>query len=114
MLNANPTDLTENVFVYGTLRRNQVNHYILARKSHAFLGEGQIHGEVRQSTYGFPCLMEGLGLVSGEIFAVSEEHLSGLDHFECVPSLYVRKQVETTEGLPVWVYFGNAIKKTLI
>jgi len=106
--------LTENVFVYGSLRKGYYNHDVLQSLPHKFLSKSQIKGEIFPTRFGFPCLMEGLGLVDGEVYAVDADSLDVLDWFEGHPNFYVRKEVQTTNGLSVWVYFGNEVQSAII
>lgn len=107
-------ELDQNIFVYGTLRSTEGNHGMLKSLNHEFLSDAQIHGEVFHTSFGYPCLMEGLGLVDGEMYAVDLKGLGALDRFEGHPDLYTRRQVLTTTGLPVWVYFGNEVQAGII
>lgn len=106
--------LTEKVFVYGSLRKGQENHEILSRHPHMFEGKVQIKGDVRPTSMGYPCLMEGLGLVDGEIYAVSKNTIYALDEFEGCPSLYQRLPVVTTTFIPAWAYYGTGIQRYIL
>lgn len=64
------------IFVYGTLRRADVNHEVLENSE--FIGEGNIKGyEVYNLPYGYPYLKEcrgnNKGYVKGEYYIVSED-----------------------------------------
>lgn len=86
------------VFVYGTLTKGMGNHQLL--KSAYFLGEGVIKGVLYDLPYGFPGVIEGNGVVRGEVYIVNDYTLSQLDklegYFKDSPqnSLYLRKIAE--------------------
>lgn len=107
-------ELKHNVFVYGTLKQGECNHRVMERLNHKFLSIAQIRGDKFRTSYGFPCLVEGLGLVDGEVYAVDDEAVRDLDTFEGVPHLYERRQVRTLSGLEVNVYFGTGAQRGII
>lgn len=97
-----------NVFVYGTLRSTECNHRVMKNVEAVFLSNSQIRAEAVPGL-AYPAIKEGLGLVDGEVYAVPDYALKVLDRFEGHPWLYTRKEVETTDGLKVSVYYGNEI-----
>lgn len=103
-------ELRYNIFTYGTLRRGECNNGLLDVLRAEFLSTGQIRGEVLTANSGLPFLMEGLGLVDGDIYAVDGHALRFLDEFEGHPAWYERREVTTESGLKVWVYFGMGIQ----
>ncbi len=98
-----------NVFVYGTLKRCQRNHHVLAGQE--FLGEACTLPRYRIYEGGHPCLVEDErtgGRVQGEVWSVTDEVLEKLDHFEGVPDLYSRRAIAIERfAPPVWAYFYN-------
>lgn len=103
-------DLDQNVFVYGTLRSTERNHELLQKLGCMFVSKAQIRGEVLNTDLGIPFLMEGLGLVDGEVYATNEQGLRQLDYFEGHPTFYERREVQTESGIKVWVYFGTGVQ----
>lgn len=93
------------IFVYGTLR-----------------GGGHWNGVYLEGKTGKPAVIEGLELFDigsipaavksdlhgerlvGEVFEVSDDTLTDIDHLECHPTWYKREQLTTTDGDLVWVY----------
>lgn len=97
------------LFVYGTLKRGERNHRLLADQR--FLGAATTAPRYRVVDLGpHPGLVragsEGLA-VRGELFAVTECCLSELDDFEGVPGPFVRELIEIDGRTGVWAYFLN-------
>lgn len=99
------------LFVYGTLKRDERNHRLLADQK--FVAEATTDPKYRVFDLGpYPGLArdEASGLaVRGEVFAVSECALAELDDFEGVPTLFVRELIEIEGYGEVWAYFTNAV-----
>jgi gamma-glutamylaminecyclotransferase len=99
------------LFVYGTLKRGQRAHHLLAGQQ--FRGEARTLPRYRLYDNGsYPCLVEeperGVA-VQGELWEVADAILHRLDRYEGVPELFCRKEV-AMEGLaePVCAYFYRA------
>lgn len=99
------------LFVYGTLRRGEANHHLLADQR--FVGTAWTSRRYRLTMCaGYPALTavgegEPTESVPGEVWDVSASCLQILDEFEEVPHLYIRQPV-ALEGdwpLPVEAYF---------
>jgi gamma-glutamylaminecyclotransferase len=99
------------LFVYGTLKRGERNHRLLADQ--AFVGEATTAPKYRVYDLGpYPGLVrdDATGLaVKGEVFAVSECALAELDDFEGVPSLFTREPIEVEGYEEVWAYYTTAV-----
>lgn len=93
------------VFVYGTLKKGEGNHRLLAGRS-VFCGEDCIRGKLFDLGP-FPAAMkEGTDLIHGEIYMVGPTTLGALDRLEGHPSFYKREVVKTlNQKQDVWVYF---------
>ncbi|MDY3556451.1 gamma-glutamylcyclotransferase family protein [Gemmata sp. JC717] len=102
-------DAAATLFVYGTLKRGERNHRLLADQP--FLGPATTAPRYRVVDLGpYPGLvcdeLQGLA-VQGELFAVSECCLAELDDFEGVPGPFVRERIEIDGRGDVWAYFMN-------
>lgn len=97
------------LFVYGTLKRGQSNHRLLADQE--FFGEAASAPRYRVFDLGaYPGMVrdEENGLaVRGELWAVGERCLAELDGFEEVPDWFVREPVAVPGREQVWAYFLN-------
>jgi gamma-glutamylcyclotransferase (GGCT)/AIG2-like uncharacterized protein YtfP len=95
------------LFVYGTLKRGQRNHSLIAESP--FIGEAVTEPLYRLYDLGpYPCLAEDADNgrpVRGEVFLVDARTLRRLDRLEDVPHLYERKTVRLHDfGPPVATY----------
>jgi gamma-glutamylaminecyclotransferase len=82
------------VFVYGTLRRGEGNHRLLAHAE--YVGEARtVPGFALYDLGAFPGLVrDGAGTVVGEVYDVDAGTLAALDRLEGVPSFYRRERIE--------------------
>lgn len=108
------------VMVYGTLKKGHGNHkhFFGNSKSSTFLGNCTIEGEfVMLNIYGTlpgvidleearPELKKKFtgGALHGEVYAITPELLTSIDHLEGHPSFYKRKQIKTP-WKNTWCYF---------
>nr|XP_022305341.1 gamma-glutamylaminecyclotransferase-like [Crassostrea virginica]XP_022305342.1 gamma-glutamylaminecyclotransferase-like [Crassostrea virginica]XP_022305343.1 gamma-glutamylaminecyclotransferase-like [Crassostrea virginica] len=90
------------VFVYGTLKNGQPNHFRLmdpGSGTSSFIGQGQTlekYPLVIERSWNMPCLLNlpGSGLiVKGEIYDVDDQKMKFLDFFEDHPELYTRTRI---------------------
>jgi len=96
------------VFVYGTLKRGQPNHALLARSR--FCGEAQLAGLALYNLGPFPMAIassDPQAVLQGEVYAVNAEQLAALDRLEGAPRLYDRQRHPLSDGRQVWVYVGR-------
>lgn len=75
------------LFVYGTLKRGYSNNHLLEGAN--FLCRGYTAGHLYGG--GAPKFKDGNGLVYGEIFEITEEHLPALDSLEGHPVWWKRE-----------------------
>jgi gamma-glutamylaminecyclotransferase len=93
------------LFVYGTLKRGQRNHRLLADQR--FVGPAVTAPCFRLYDLGpYPGMAfdESGGAVRGELFAVSDCCVGELDDFEGVPDLFTRERIELADGTTAWAY----------
>ena len=97
------------VFVYGTLRRGQSSHHLLAGARWG--GEQVLPGARLHNLGPFPMAIvspeTGADAVQGELWWVEADTLAQLDQFEGVPRLYGRRWLELASGQSAWVYLGR-------
>ena len=95
------------VFVYGSLKRGQVNHGQL--QGCAWQGEAELNGLALYDLGPFPMAIpaDPEARLRGEIYSVDAEQLARLDHFEGAPRLYERQRWQLIDGRAVWVYVGR-------
>jgi len=93
------------VFVYGTLRAGQANHYLLRQAT--LLGACQLASGYQLYDLGaYPAAKKsdaGNVPLVGEVYRVDDETLAALDLLEEYPREYTRERVETHYGL-AWIY----------
>jgi gamma-glutamylaminecyclotransferase len=92
------------VFVYGTLRQDEVNHDLLAQAR--FVAEGRTEPCFELFDLGsFPAMSTGgETAVLGEVYAVDDATLARLDRLEGHPSFYQRAQIRLEGGQEVETY----------
>jgi gamma-glutamylcyclotransferase (GGCT)/AIG2-like uncharacterized protein YtfP len=95
------------VFVYGTLRRGQTAHHLLAGVR--FIGTAWTEREYTLLDMGsYPALVSGgETAVLGEIYEVDADVLAELDRYEDAPGLY-RRVLTAIGGHEVFVYLLRA------
>lgn len=95
-----------NVAVYGTLKRDEVNHHFL--DSSMYSGRFIIGGWDMFSIPGggFPYIVKGDGNIVVEVYTVDDNTMRNLDGLEGYPRFYDREEIHTPAG-PAWIYFWN-------
>lgn len=95
------------VFVYGTLKVNQPNHYWLSDASNGlsnFIAAGKTIERfplVIGTRYSIPFLIDERGVgnfIEGEIYEVDENMLEKLDELEGYPNFYTRTQIDIKDA----------------
>lgn len=90
------------VAVYGSLRQGLGNHPLLGDSP--LVSTERVKGFTMHSLGGFPCVYPGDGVITVEVYSVTQELLEGpLDSLEGHPSWYKREIVKTSVG-DAWVY----------
>ncbi|KAK3916029.1 Troponin C-akin-1 protein [Frankliniella fusca] len=119
---------TQNVFVYGTLKKGEPNQHWLTNESHGFakyLGNATTSEKyplVIASRYNIPFLLDKQGtgqFVTGEIYEVDDKMLQNLDVLEDYPSWYVRERrmfkfSHDQSNVEAWVYLLQTYKESLL
>jgi gamma-glutamylcyclotransferase (GGCT)/AIG2-like uncharacterized protein YtfP len=95
--------LLSRVFVYGTLRRHEVNHHLLADAT--FLGGCTTAPCYKMVDLGsYPGVVKGGGTrIEGEVYAVTHRQMADLDRLEGYPHAYNREIIATPWG-QAWIY----------
>ena len=97
------------IFVYGTLKQGEPNHYLLAESE--LLGVYETPPIYALYDFGtHPGLVEGSDAIVGEVYRISDEVLAKLDIFEDVPIEYRRETIETSFG-EAWIYHYQGTEK---
>ena len=109
------------IFIYGTLKKAQPNHYILQGTGPTFIGnvitvkpvtfdlDGGMYPKLWEPP-GVPSVweMDGIGKLEGELWDVPDNRIGVLDRFEGAPDLYYRGTLEVRlagETLECQTYF---------
>lgn len=94
------------VFVYGTLKRGESNHFLLHHAD--FICETQTSGLFTLLDLGhYPAvLIQPKNYpIHGEIYEVSDWVLKQLDELENYPHYYMRRMIMTQAGILAWLYY---------
>lgn len=105
------------VFVYGTLRKNDMNSSLLYNSE--YMGKDLLSGFVMRSLGEYPMIFERdnpESLIVIEIYKINHQTLQQLDNLEEYiegdeNSLYLRKTVSAVSGRKGYIYFGKDEKK---
>ena len=91
------------VFVYGTLRKGEVNDYLL--NSASYLGHHTTEPHYKMVSLGsYPGVVkQGRTRIEGEVYDVDAETMTALDRLEGYPSDYTRELIATPWGR-AWIY----------
>lgn len=101
----NVANLTK-VFVYGTLKNGQPNHYWLTETKNGvaqFISTGTTQTKyplIVASQYNVPFLLSEAGTghyINGEVYSVDKQKLHHLDELEDYPQLYDRAQIDVAD-----------------
>jgi gamma-glutamylcyclotransferase (GGCT)/AIG2-like uncharacterized protein YtfP len=95
--------LNARVFVYGTLRRDEINHHLLRDANfcgchttaphYSMVNLGSYPGVVKQ----------GRTAIQGEVYEVDAGIMAALDRLEGYPTAYSRELIQTPWGR-AWIY----------
>ncbi len=93
------------VFVYGSLRRGEYNHRLLAGAEYA--GEARVAGFDLYSLGAYPMAIAADGTLVGEVYHCPAPLLRQLDRLEEHPHVYRRQWVTLTDAREAWLYVGR-------
>lgn len=99
------------IFVYGTLKQNFGNHRIIEGQN--FIGKGTTADSAFKmlDLGAFPGVVDGQGIIHGEIYEVDDNGFTRCDHLEGYPNFYTRRQIEVVaeDGAKhlCWMYMLN-------
>lgn len=103
------------LFVYGSLKRNFQNHYIIEGEA-KFINACKTENLMslyRYKNFNFPYLTkEPKEYIYGELYEISEELLKKLDRFEDYPNMYIREKIKIMNYMNLnyvdaWAYILN-------
>ncbi|WRP04834.1 gamma-glutamylcyclotransferase [Rossellomorea aquimaris] len=102
------------VFVYGTLRKHESNHFLL-KEAILVREQAWVEGVLYDTKRGYPAIKEGNGTTYGELYKIDSSLLSPLDELEDFieereDNLYLRKRklVHTDNGpQEAFVYYSE-------
>ena len=103
------------VFVYGTLRRDEINHHLLHNAD--YCGDHTTDpGYSMLHLGGYPGVVkQGRTAIQGEVYEVDAGTMSALDRLEGYPIVYSRELIPTPWGR-AWIYIyrgSRAGRKTI-
>ncbi len=95
------------VFVYGTLKTGQGNHWIIEGCKGM---RGMAPGMSMHAGTAFPFAMRGDGVIKGELYEVDDAKLAELDRLEGHPRFYHRERTavydEDFKRHEAWIYLN--------
>lgn len=103
------------VFVYGTLRKGEVNHHLL--DGARFCGDHVTQPHYKMLHLGaYPGVVsKGRTRISGEVYQVDARHMAMLDRLEGYPHAYKRKLIPTPWGRAwIYLYRGSRGRRAVI
>ncbi len=98
----------QQIFVYGTLKSGQCNHYFLRQfePTPAIANKVDLH-----AGSSFPFALHGEGQAVGEVYTIDERTLKELDCLEGHPFWFRREmipvQLESREIVMAWIYLND-------
>lgn len=100
--------MTENLFVYGTLKEPKIQQELLGR---ILIGQNDTIenyelSSIKIENHNYPLLKEAIGKsVTGKVFTINKEDFKALDFYET--DAYTRLEKKLKSGKIAWVYLEN-------
>ena len=91
------------LFVYGSLKAGFGNNRHLGESK--FIGTDKFKGGVMYSLGYYPGVVDGNGVIHGEVYRISSKTLDRLDRLEGHPNFYERRAVKLESGKNAMMYF---------
>ena len=85
-----------NVFVYGTLMKGETHHHYLENST--FLDMATIEGYEMYNVGWYPAIIDGNGLIIGELYQVPNTDMPSIDMLEGEGSLYIKRYETVTDN----------------
>jgi gamma-glutamylaminecyclotransferase len=82
------------IAVYGTLRKDESNHFYLDNEGAKFIADGIIKGYTMYNLGRFPGIKIGKNQLICELYEVDDKVLADLDRLEGHPTFYTRTSTE--------------------
>ena len=103
------------IFVYGSLLKGLLNHYVLEDINAEFVMKDSIKASLFTSNWQWPFMvLKGETTIVGEVYSIEEERIGRLDRLEGYyadrpehENLFMRREIETLKGNKVIVYEGR-------
>jgi len=87
------------IFIYGTLKSNHYNNYVLKKYNPNYLGKVQTLNKypMFKTYYPFPYIQNDKGIgeyIIGELYEIDDKYIKNIDDFEGVPDLYYKEKIK--------------------
>lgn len=107
--------LLARVFVYGTLRRNEVNHHLLEEARYCGICTTPPHYKM-VNLGSYPGVVKRGGTcIEGEVYEVNAKQMADLDRLEGYPHTFGREVITTPWGMAwIYLYRGSLKDKAVI
>ncbi len=93
----------QRVFVYGTLRRHELNHHLLRNATYAGIYRTTAEYTLWDLGWYPAAVQPGNTALIGEVYTVCAAQLAALDALEAYPYEYTRRMIATSYG-NAWIY----------
>lgn len=97
------------ILVYGTLMSKMNNNHYLNNSK--YLGNCEIEGYEMYHLGYYPGIIDGKGIIKGEVYEIDDDTLHLIDFLEGESSLYIRKEIETEYGKTFIYVYNKSIAK---
>lgn len=103
---------TKNIIlaVYGTLKKNKKNHYMIIKNNGNFLQKINVPNLQMYSLGDIPCVVKGNNIIKMELYLFKSNKLKIFDYFENgneTPKDFPRKIIGKYNNIPIYIYMYN-------